>query len=205
MNAFDRARFLATEQIRRMAGRVKSNRDRTLVIVDMQSGFMGTSGNEHDVVAPICTLIRHAQSHNWGIIVVEFDDQGDTDDQILDALTGYEYWTTVTKDDMDGSTEVLGAINSFPKWSTDFVVCGIYGPECVAATVDGILSKCLLSEVDVVEDAVYPDYCPYSPVDESDEDDYLLRAREVSLHDVVGCDPITVPMPVYPVCEGDEI
>lgn len=184
MNAFYRTRTLYHKLLKHIVNRITPNQDKTLVIIDMQSGFMNK--DEYDIVPAICTLIRHAKYNNWGIVVVEFGGHGETDKKICELLIGYSHYKTVYKEYCDGSSEVLEVINLLPRWSLDIVICGIYGPECVAATVDGLLSNSIVSEVDVVEDAVYPAYCPYVRRDEDEENDYQLQAGQVNVEDVVG-------------------
>lgn len=199
MHAFERARTLAHKRLGHHLNRTTSNQDRTLVIIDMQSKFMNI--DENSIVPAICTLVRHAKENNWGIIVVEFYDMGNTDERISELLAEYPYCQTVYKNEMDGSKEILEAINCSPNLSSDIVVCGIYGPECVSATVDGLLMNSTLSEVDVVEDAVCPAYCPYGSIDNSREDDYQLRARQVKVTDIVNCTPTIRTTPVNSLLE----
>jgi len=164
MNAFQRARNLAYEP------------EKTLVIIDMQSGFIDCG--EESIVPNICSLIRHAKHHKWAIVVVEFNGNGKTIATIHESLVGYPHWTTVQKGDRDGGKEVIDCLETNPGWSMDLLVCGIYGPECVAETVCGLFENSDLVEVAVVLDAVYPGYVPYT--EES-------HATEVLICDVTDC------------------
>lgn len=188
-----RARQLSNNLPRYTKTNIPINLDKTLVIIDMQTGFVGHE--EKDIIPAICTLIRHAKESNWGIIVVEFESNGDTEKEITDMLINYPHFITVHKEECDGSLDIFEALSDLPQWSQDFLVCGLYGPECVAETVDGLLYESKLSEVTVVEDAVWPDYCHLTREDcdtereflglERCEDDHQLIASLISVEEVV--------------------
>lgn len=188
MNAFMRARKIANNISGRISTDTPLNLDKTLVIVDMQSGFMNI--DEHDILPAICSLVRHAIRSEWGIFVVEFNGHGTTHPDILKLLTGYPHWVTVQKGDCDGSEVIIETMDS--QWSLDFLVCGIYGPECVAATVDGLLNESNLVEVSVVEDAIYPSYCPYSSTNVEQDDDYRCEPTRTYVKDVITTQEITI-------------
>lgn len=161
--------------------------DKTLVIIDMQSEFLGvcqwyqpTCCLIDDIVPTICSLVRHAKNNGWAIIVVEFRDHGETDRAIHNSLVGYSHWATVYKKGMDGGKQVVDCINKHPSWPLNILVCGLYGPQCVASTVSGMLDFSALIEIDVVTDAVYPDYRSYNTKEKQ-------REREITVDDVVGC------------------
>lgn len=181
MNTFQRARNLAHMRLEDTIFRkVPQNTDRTLVIIDMQSGFM--DGIEDDIVPVICSLVCHAKQQEWAIIVAEFCGYGETDKEILDCLIGYAHWSTVYKKYCDGGQEVIECIRAHSSWSMDIIVCGIYGPQCVSETVCGIFGASDLVEVSVVTDAISPDYC--SCTKESSEG--LSQEKKVTTYDVVG-------------------
>lgn len=171
MNAFERARILAHQRLRKFVSgdSAEHTPDKTLVIVDMQDYFL--SGANGEMVDSTCDLITHARINEWGIILVEFRNLGDTTRAILDAVSGHEHLETVKKDTESGGREVAECLSRHPKWSTNILICGLYGDACVPATVAGIFDHHDLVEIDVVTDLVYPDY-------ESDDEDGQ-REREV--------------------------
>lgn len=178
MNAFQRARNLSRARLKDFILRKTSHKpEQTLVIIDMQSGFM--NDGEQDIVPAICDLIRHAKQNEWAIIVVEFHGYGETDEEISNMLVDYPHCTTVQKGSCNGGKEIIDCINEHPSWSLNLLVCGVYGPDCVAATVSGIFDTSDLAEVDVVTDATCPKYESY----QDDEE----REREVTVNEVVSC------------------
>lgn len=157
MKVFQRARNLAHARLKDCLSRkVPHAPEKTLVIIDMQNYFM--CEEEREIVPAICSLILHAKQNEWAIIVVEFRDYGETVETIQGCLSGYPHWTTVYKTDCDGGNQVIKCIQDHPTWSMDLLVCGIYGPGCVAATVYGLFDSSNLVEVSVVLDAIAPDY-----------------------------------------------
>jgi nicotinamidase-related amidase len=173
MNAFARAaRHKA--MLRLHEHQIEFSPDRTLVIIDMQKNFLG--GCEMEIVPNVIALVKHAMAKGWAIIVVEYVGSGATDKEITEALGEYPHQETVVKDGCDGSREILECIASEPAWSLNLLVCGVYGPDCVAATVSGLFDNSSLVEVDVVTDAISPSYKSY---------DYgKLREREVTLQGI---------------------
>ncbi len=166
MNAFERARKIVG--------------DRTLVIIDMQERF-DALGEECDIIPAICDLVRYAKEKKWAILIVEYAGNGSTQSDILDTIDGYYHCSTVEKNNNNGGHEIIDCLNAKRTWSFDLVVCGIYGDFCVPATVAGLFECSDLVEVDVVTDAVYPDYYSESLPDEYDQQ----REREVTTNDIV--------------------
>lgn len=164
MNAFQRAKQIILDTTQPRSSVVDQDTEKTLVIIDMQDDFMDE--NEFIIVPAICELICHAKRNNWGIIVVEYHGYGETHEQICHSLFGYQKCRTVYKGDCDGSYEILSLINNCPGWSQNLLICGIYGPECVAQTVEGLLLDKNHGEIDVVMDAIFPDYLPYDTQEE---------------------------------------
>ena len=140
--------------------------EKTLVIIDVQSLFINEDEIEktiliEEIIPNIIALIKHAIVKKWAIIVVEYSEFGDTDEEITQALRGYPHKETVTKYGQDGGQEVVECIESHPAWSTNLLVCGIYGPYCVARTVSGLFEHSDVIEVDIIYDAVRPKYESY--------------------------------------------
>lgn len=170
MNIFDRTRQLAHERLRASYAedvREPVGLDQTLVIIDMQDGFMN-SDDENEIIPAILSLIRLAIQNSYAIIIVEFDKCGDTNYDIIKEVRGYPHRATVIKYDRDGSKKIIDCLDDHPKWSRSLLVCGIYGPECVSETVAGLFDNCDIVEIDVVGDAVVPDYMPGTELDEND-------------------------------------
>jgi hypothetical protein len=140
-------------------------------------------GNEKCIVPAICKLIQHAKQNEWPVIVVEFTACGETNASIVEALSGYTHKETVSKSIGDGGPEIIKCIEKHQTWSLDLLVCVLYGNECVSDTVAGLFETSDLVEVDVVTDAVYPDYCSSSEVDEHGQQ----REREVLVADICHC------------------
>ena len=63
------------------------------------------------------------------------------------------------KSETDGGKEILECLYNHNKWSRNLVVCGIYGDCCVSDTVAGLYDNSNIVEVDIVSDAIIPDYC----------------------------------------------
>lgn len=153
---------------------------KTLVIIDMQPDFIGEYNQ--DLILTICTLIRHAKQNEWPIILVEFSGYGYTVEPIREAISDYPCCETILKSNQDGGQEILDCIHSHPAWPLDLLVCGIFGDECVAETVCGLFNNSDIIEVDVITDAVYPNYCSMSEPDEYGQQ----RERELTLHQTIG-------------------
>ena len=150
--------------------------EKTLVIIDMQELFI--NGVEEEIIPNIIAMVRHAIAKKWAIIVVEYSGSGETDQEITQAIEGYPHQDTVTKYGCDGGREVIECITSHPAWSTNLLVCGIYGPNCVAATVTGLFESSDVVEVDVVSDAVCPPYESYCAGSQAER---LVTLRELGI------------------------
>ena len=82
------------------------------------------------------------------------------------------------KYDQDGGKEVIDCIESHPAWSVNLLVCGIYGPDCVSQTVQGILANSDVAEVDIVSDAVCP---PYETHHDYERTERLMTMEELGI------------------------
>lgn len=155
--------------------------DRTLVIIDMQYIFVKTLRDKDNLIPTICRLVQYARQRKWAIILVEFSQCGTTNVKIINALKGYPYQAKVVKECNDGGREIIKCIIREKTWSFDLLVCGVYGPECVAETVAGLLNHSDLVEVDIITDAVCP---AYRSLSEENEYDGRQREFEVVMEDV---------------------
>ncbi len=172
MNAFARA-----ARRKAMLGfyehQIEFSPDRTLVIIDMQKSFINE--DELEIIPNIILLIEHAMAKGWAIIIVEFKciyslyGEGNTDKALTEILGKYPHQETLTKYGCDGSKEILRCIESQSAWSLNLLVCGIYGDECVPETVAGLFDRSDLVEVDVVTDAICPEYMSSSEPDDYDQ------------------------------------
>lgn len=155
--------------------------ERTLVIIDMQDLFINE--DEMEIIPNIITLIKHAMENKWAIIVVEYDWSGATNVKITQALGEYLHQETVVKHNCDGGKEIIDCIESRPTWSTNLLVCGVYGPECVAQTVAGLIERSDVVEIDVVIDAVCPEY---KSCNEHEQAERIVTMRELGISTIEG-------------------
>jgi len=155
--------------------------EKTLVIIDMQDWFIKHQ-EERDLIPIICELIKQARQQRWAIILVEFYTCGPTNEIILEAVKDYPYTRTIIKSNHDGGKEIIECLGNHPAWSTDLLVCGIYGDECVPATVDGLLNNNNLVEVSVITDAIHPPYCSQPEWDGlGQQREYEIEMKEITI------------------------
>jgi len=145
-----------------------------LTIIDMQRFFLeawkycGAKEIETQVqkwtniVNSIRSLIKVARERHIPIIVVKYHDLnystdydevrraiGDfdydaVDPRIIEALDGYDYQTTVYKDDDNGAIEIEGGIEALKidKFDvSEIVLTGVNQSGCVIRTLDGLLDR----------------------------------------------------------------
>ena len=183
MNIVERARHLAHKRLKALMSpkpEASPNYDRTLVIIDMQDQFLRDCS---DLVPKVCELVEFAMQNEWPIVLVELFPQTETNcttQAIIETLVGYPHQATIGKSEQNGGEEVIRCINDRKTWSLNLFVCGVYGDQCVPATVAGLFDKSDLVEVDVIADAIYPPYRSQSELDEH----YQLRERIVTLEDI---------------------
>lgn len=164
MHEFERTRLAAHERLKAWeSGTPIRNLYKTLVIIDMQSDFLGTS--ERNLIPVICRLIQFAKRNELPIILVKFLTCGNIDSAILKEVKDYHSRATVYKTGCDGGREVIECLVA-NDWSFDLLVCGVWGNQCVTETVSGLFNNSDVVEVSVVTDAVYPPYLSSSEPDE---------------------------------------
>lgn len=136
---------------------------KTLVVIDIQKSLIQRSlqDNEIDVLSvirSITDLVYEFKYRKWPIMMVQFI-QYDTPiiPELLSIVKNYNCWQLVNKDRVDGSGAILSK-QRYWQWPTNFTVCGIYGEECVAETVNGLIVKEPKARVEVMVDAIYPGY-----------------------------------------------
>ena len=137
--------------------------DKTLVVIDMQEHYLRPNAGD-TILSTVCELIEQARQNNWAIILVQLVYGKGTSicKDVLNAVEDYPHLAFVTKSGMDGGEQILECLKHSPKWSLDLLVCGVFGDQCVAATVEGLLTGSDLVEVSVVQDAIYPEYAPFT-------------------------------------------
>lgn len=110
------------------------------------------------LIKNIADLMHEFKYQRWPIMMVRFI-QYDTPivSELLDIVKDYRCYQIVHKDMVDGSRPILSQ-QKYWGWPLNFSVCGIYGSECVAETVNGIVYKEPKARVEVMVDAIYPEY-----------------------------------------------
>ena len=134
---------------------------RTLVIVDMQTGFDETA---HRCKEQVIREVKRAKRRGAGIVVLEYTGDffryGRTYLEIRKLLKGYGRKTFAKKRNDDGSKECIRAANrnGFP---LDKVrVVGVNRSYCVWGTIDGLRRK-IKTDIQVMMDAT----CCHDPAD----------------------------------------
>lgn len=148
-----------------------------LVIIDMQPQF---GDHVYDVVEPIMDLIDQAMQVNAPILVVEYEDSGETDERILKQLESYGFWNKATKPFDDGSSEIVKELGRMGCGDYEIHLCGINLAACVRRTADGL--RGFDRQVTVLVDACSqpeewddPDFYHY---DESCRDNVMIDLEE---------------------------
>jgi nicotinamidase-related amidase len=124
----------------------------TLVVIDMQPYF-SASQNESTIGAVERQILR-AIACRRPILIVEYEDCGETDRRLMRHLEGkYELYQVVPKRSTDGSQEVARACRwmGFPR--QHFQVCGVNTDACVRATVSGLAYRLPGALVEVIKEA----------------------------------------------------
>lgn len=136
---------------------------KTLVIIDMQRNLLQPALERDEsavmsVIKNISNLMYEFKYQGWPIMMVEFV-QYNTPiiRQLMDVIADYKCRQMVKKDQVDGSDAIL-FWQKYWKWPTNFTICGIYGEECVAETVNGLIVREPKARIEVMVDAIYPGY-----------------------------------------------
>ena len=108
----------------------------TLVIIDMQPDF--EAANYDWLVERIVEDVEQAKENRANILVVEYNDYGDTHEKIMEAIGDYLNAYTIEKWDDDGSEEIMDAIEDY-KLFPELHICGINYSACVERTIRGLL------------------------------------------------------------------
>ena len=123
----------------------------TLVVVDMQPDF--SAANNPSVIVGVTREILEAKRKKSGIIFLEYSDTGRTHEGFSSLIKGYRHKARVTKDDDDGSLEVVKALRRRGFGSRTLRICGVNVDCCVFDTVNGLLHRLEQVQIQVVKDA----------------------------------------------------
>lgn len=125
----------------------------TLVIVDMQPGF--DASNHKPTIEACKRQILTAMQNGCPIVVLEMgcENNGQTHESLRQLLTGYDRFVRVSKEQSDGSRELLAACRNrwFPMHR--FLVCGVNIHACVESTVRGLSNSMPAARIEVVKEA----------------------------------------------------
>ena len=135
---------------------------KTLVIIDMQGYYLYQNSfsekeNREVLVLKrnICDLIKKFKDSNLPIIVVEYEGNGPTINEIRHLLVDYSESSFLIKGDCDGSDVIHDEIQK-RDFSNNLNVCGIYSDQCVKQTVEGLLNICGNYSIELYNDCVWP-------------------------------------------------
>ena len=126
----------------------------TLIVVDMQPSF--EAANEPNIIVGVTREILEAKRRNWGIVFLEYkptEEMGRTHEGFSSLIKGYRHKARVTKDDDDGSLEVVKALRRRGFGQRTLRICGVNADGCVFYTVNGLLSRLDQVRIQVVKDA----------------------------------------------------
>ncbi len=121
-----------------------------LIIIDMQRQFK--AANDETTISNVIREVRKAKKLKQFIILVEYGRQY-TISKIRETLKGYKYLFKVTKDDDDGSYEIIKCILKNQLGVTQFNVCGVNTSYCVHDTVEGLCQFIGKIPIRVIKDA----------------------------------------------------
>jgi nicotinamidase-related amidase len=105
-----------------------------LVVVDMQTGYEGTVDSV-PLQERVKAAIRYAKYRRWDIINVTFVGEGPVIPEIAPLLKDT---IQVRKKESDGGYYIWRKLRKLGIEPEKFVLCGIYGTDCVAQTAAGI-------------------------------------------------------------------
>lgn len=133
---------------------------KTLILIDFQQHYMQEVPEEKRkiLIENVMRISRVFQVNNWPIVVVYFDSSYNDNylvEEMRDILE-YKKAVLVTKNQCDGSTEILDAID-LNKWPLDVTICGVYTNECVIFTINGLIEKDKNIVINILEDCIWPD------------------------------------------------
>lgn len=123
---------------------------RTLVIIDMQSGFH--TANAHRTISNVIKQVKRAKKFKENILVVEYLPHVNyeaTRPEIMRSIGSYPH-IKVYKYRDDGSQPILEACK-YHSYPTDiFRVCGVNTNACILDTLKGLFRRNKTSKLEVV-------------------------------------------------------
>ena len=122
-----------------------------LCVIDMQPEFEAATNSE--LVRKVIDEIKVSMRKKEHILIVRYKGCGKVDQSIWDTVEGYQFVHYITKNDDDGSPEIVEAMKNFTLISKETIkVCGVNTWECVKSTYAGLAYKLPHSIIVVLED-----------------------------------------------------
>ena len=120
----------------------------TLCIVDVQPRFGAARGIVRDVVREI----KLARRRKAGIILLEYDGEDVSYEELYKALYKYPFYDVVTKQYDDGGPEVIDTMQSQPYYDFNRIrMCGCNACFCVHDTAKHLLRSKLFGRIEIAE------------------------------------------------------
>lgn len=111
----------------------------SLVVVDMQPQFQ--TSQKPETLTHVKSLLEKAIQDKAAIIFLEFEGWGPTNSMLKATVEGYNNVHFQSKDQNDGSNEVVKLIEDNDLSHELIRVCGVNTNYCVRETVVGLLDK----------------------------------------------------------------
>lgn len=132
---------------------------KTLIIIDMQDNFLYYTDplKEKEIKElkfNIIDLIKVFMINSWPIVIVEYNGNDKTCEEIFNIVDRYYKLYSVTKDQCDGSEKIMDVIHDY-NLPRSLNICGVYSDECVYQTKEG-LKECDYIEFVIHKDCVWP-------------------------------------------------
>lgn len=102
----------------------------TLVVVDMQMSFSSSYQCLHGVME----AIAYSKKNSEAILLLEYEEEGETNPNILYSLRDYPKYAIVEKSQDDGGFEAYASLCELNADLTDIKICGVNACYCVAST-----------------------------------------------------------------------
>jgi hypothetical protein len=125
----------------------------TLIVIDMQPLFVAS--NNKRLLRNCTKEIENTMTAKQAVILVEYLGYGSTHQCLLEMLVGYSRFQLITKDNDDGSDEVINCVK-INKLKSPFRICGVNLDWCVKQTATSLAKKLPRRKVHVVQTACAP-------------------------------------------------